>query len=120
MNVAIITLIFVVLLYVFFIRNKKSKNSRKRTKHGMYHCVSVCFDQTACSAIREYKGQRILSSEAPVLPLANCDTSDCNCHFQHHEERRQEDRRGVYNKAISDIVQNDMSITPRSADDRRK
>jgi hypothetical protein len=53
-----------------------------------FHAVSICMDDSPCHAIRKFAGQRLLSSEAPLLPLPDCDQSTCNCRFEHYADRR--------------------------------
>jgi predicted metal-binding protein len=59
-----------------------------------YHCVEVIAPSTGCAAARELKGVRLLSAEAPRLPLSTCDQpSDCKCKYRHFDDRRQGSRR---------------------------
>jgi hypothetical protein len=59
-----------------------------------YHCVEVVAGSTGCPAAIELQGQRLLSADAPRLPLANCDRpGDCDCRYRHHEDRRHSARR---------------------------
>jgi len=59
-----------------------------------YHCVEVIAGPDGCGAATELKGQRLLSTEAPRLPLASCDrASQCACRYLHHEDRRAGPRR---------------------------
>jgi len=58
------------------------------------HAVSIVPDLMGCAAVREMEHRRFLSKEAPPLPLAACDVSECSCHYRHHTDRRvEEDRR---------------------------
>ena len=65
-----------------------------RGSAGRYAAVSIVPGQGACDAARSMGEGRILESEVPVLPLPACDVSECNCHYRHFRDRRQEDRRG--------------------------
>ena len=59
-----------------------------------YHCVEVIAGVRACAAAKDLKGQRVLSAEAPRLPLATCDTPDeCKCTYRHFNDRRKGPRR---------------------------
>jgi hypothetical protein len=66
-----------------------------RGKHGLkYHCVEVIAPAVACEAARSLKNVRLLSAEAPRLPLATCDRpTQCDCRFRHFNDRRQGPRR---------------------------
>jgi hypothetical protein len=59
-----------------------------------YHAVSVVGGPSACAAAKELKNVRVLSAEAPRLPLDNCDRPDtCKCAYQKYNDRRGENRR---------------------------
>ena len=62
---------------------------------GKYHCVTIEFNEDqCCSLVRSYEGQRLLSDEAPHLPVQGCTRGDrCNCIYKHWPDRRQEPRR---------------------------
>lgn len=126
MNLVIIAAVVLTLLWFFLLKGKKTAGERMLkehpavSEHGKYHCVSVHFGPGACQAVMKLEGKRLLSAEASTLPLINCDAEKCECRFHHHEERRVEDRRGAYNKALNDITESTMTMTPRSATDRRK
>jgi hypothetical protein len=56
--------------------------------------VSVVGGQNACAAAKLLKNVRVLSAEAPHLPLANCDCPGaCQCTYRHHDDRRAGPRR---------------------------
>ena len=38
-----------------------------------YHCVSVVAGPRACTAVRLLEGTRLLSADAPQLPLPDCE-----------------------------------------------
>jgi hypothetical protein len=59
-----------------------------------YHCVEVIAGPHACAAAQALRGQRVLSADAPRLPLATCDRSpDCGCIYRHFDDRRMGPRR---------------------------
>jgi hypothetical protein len=59
-----------------------------------YHCVEVIARTSACEAARSLKSIRVLSAEAPLLPLKTCDRpADCKCIYRHFDDRRQGPRR---------------------------
>jgi hypothetical protein len=53
-----------------------------------YHAVSIIPGPEACDAVKASVGVRILSKQAPRLPVPGCDRSDCRCHYAHHDDRR--------------------------------
>jgi len=112
------------ILWFFFFKNKKVPDERVKNKaaekHGEFHSISIHHNSAACDAVKELDGQRILSAEAPELPLPGCDVAQCQCKFHHHEERRAGERRGAYNNAVEDITSTTMQLQPRKKGDRRK
>ena len=59
-----------------------------------YHCVEVVAGAGACEAARLLSGLRLLSADAPKLPLGTCDRpKDCDCAYRHFDDRRQGPRR---------------------------
>jgi hypothetical protein len=77
-----------------------------------YHCVSVVPCTKACAAAKLLKGVRILSAQAPRLPLANCDTpTSCQCTYRHYDDRRAGARRARERGELAD---------PWAATDRRR
>ena len=63
-------------------------------KH-LFHGIAIKpADDCKCSAVSAYEGKRLLSDEAPSLPLAGCDTPhSCKCVYQHFDDRRTAMRR---------------------------
>jgi hypothetical protein len=56
--------------------------------------VSVVGGPNACAAAKQLKNVRVLSAEAPRLPLANCDCPEaCACTYRHYDDRRAGPRR---------------------------
>ena len=105
MNTPLIIMALVLLVAWLFIRRRQSKKPvaakpRRRVSGSKksYHAVSIKFESRACMAAKTMEGQRYLSSEAPRLPLPDCDVTECLCHFAHHKDRRvSKDRRNVFN-----------------------
>jgi hypothetical protein len=61
-----------------------------------FHCVTVVGGPNACPAAKEVALVRMLSADAPRLPLKNCDRpAQCACKYRHHDDRRQGPRRAV-------------------------
>jgi hypothetical protein len=59
-----------------------------------YHAVCVVSGPKACAAAKQLKNVRVLSADAPRLPLANCDCPGaCRCTYRHHDDRRAGPRR---------------------------
>jgi hypothetical protein len=88
-------------------------------KPAAHHAVSIAPGTRCCAEARELHGQRFLSREAPKLPLASCDRTDCTCRYEHHQDRRKGARRardmGV---AVDGWVETDKRTEPQRG--RRK
>jgi hypothetical protein len=92
----------VVLLVWLFLRHRGKKTEPAEitvdeSTKSAYHAVSIKYDRNACEAAQKMSGRRFLSSEAPRLPLPECDVSECSCRFAHHQDRRSStDRRSPF------------------------
>jgi len=61
-----------------------------------YHAVAVIPGPQPCKAALVARGRRVLSRDAPPLPLQECtNPNTCRCHFAKFNDRRQEERRDV-------------------------
>jgi hypothetical protein len=59
-----------------------------------WHAVAIRPKGQCCDAVQACRTARFLSSDAPRLPLAECNTSDtCSCVYKHHADRRAQPRR---------------------------
>lgn len=75
-------------------RRASRKKSASATQTSMFHAVSIAMDPSPCQAVKAYADQTMLSSEAPVLPLQDCDQAACKCRYVHQDDRRSQYRRG--------------------------
>ena len=67
-----------------------------QNKTTRYHCVEIVGGPEACAAVKLLAKQRILSRDAPLLPVADCDRTDqCECIYLHYHDRRQGPRRSA-------------------------
>ena len=67
-----------------------------RTPRLRYHCVTVNAGTAACPVALDLKDVRILSADAPRLPMAECTMpADCRCTYRHHDDRRSGPRRAL-------------------------
>jgi hypothetical protein len=84
-----------------------------------YHCVELRFPRDGCDAVKRVGTKRFLSAEAPGFPVPGCNAARCSCHYVHHDDRRQSDRRNPYAQQTRQPLTTtgeDRRITP----DRRK
>lgn len=58
-----------------------------------FHAVSIKSESDACAAVEALEGQRFLSRDALMLPLPDCDSPNCRCTYEHHDDRRVGPRR---------------------------
>lgn len=59
-----------------------------------YHAVSIEPGSKCCQDARKLEGYRFLAVAAPKLPLGGCGAARCECHYLHHNDRRNaQDRR---------------------------
>lgn len=64
------------------------------TPNFRFHAVTIIGGANCCAAARDLQDVRMLSADAPRLPLAICDQpGTCTCRFQHHNDRRAGPRR---------------------------
>ncbi len=75
-----------------------------------YHAVTIVAGPAACAQALAVKDVRLLSLEAPRLPLVGCTNAEgCQCRFQHHADRRAGPRRSVLRAGQHGIVAKDDS-----------
>ena len=99
---------------------KERRISPALRNSSKYHAVSVKPGAYACSAANNIAGQRFLASKAPSLPLPECDASECDCHFVHHNDRRTgKDRRSPFTSGGVAAATGTFSGERRKGDDRR-
>jgi len=73
--------------------NRKGGKTVTQIEH-IFHGVEVIPGEGCCAAAREISGKRLLSTDAPRLPLDDCDRLNvCQCRYRHFSDRRTEIRR---------------------------
>jgi hypothetical protein len=75
-----------------FSRRKSSEQAEVK-EDSPYHAVAISCGMFTCEAARAQRGVRFLAKQAPNLPLAACDESDCTCKYVHYSDRRAASRR---------------------------
>lgn len=111
MDPVVMMLILVLLLVIWlYVRQRQEKSSSATTRKAKprakkstpYHAVVIKFSQNGCAAAKAIAGRRFLATEAPTLPLPECDVSNCDCHFVHFDDRRaRQDRRSPFATTMS-------------------
>jgi hypothetical protein len=74
------------------VADKASRPVAKKMTQS-FHAVSIQTGRHCCPPASALAGRRFLSREAPPLPLKNCSSGNCTCHYQHHDDRRAAPRR---------------------------
>jgi len=62
-------------------------------KPSRFHAVTIVTGLRPCHEARALRDRRFLSREAPPLPLKNCGSPQCECHYEHYDDRRKGNRR---------------------------
>jgi hypothetical protein len=79
------------------LRQKIAEAPAARVHHigNPWHAVSISPGYMGhCAQVGKLSGKRLLSGEAPALPLADCTMkAHCTCRFRHHTDRRSDYRR---------------------------
>jgi hypothetical protein len=79
-----------VYIYTFVDTDQPRKSN---TPDNRWHAITIIGNNYACAAAQACRGKRFLSSEAPRLPLAECDARRCECRYRHFADRRGPPRR---------------------------
>lgn len=74
-------------------RGAKSPGHVTTVEH-LFHGVEIVGGTYCCQAAEALAGERILSADAPRLPLAECSNPNgCSCTYRHYTDRRSDPRR---------------------------
>jgi hypothetical protein len=67
---------------------------KPQSRRLRFHAISIIAGPNACAQVKALTDVRLLSVEAPRLPVVGCtNPGGCGCKFQHHEDRRAGPRR---------------------------
>ena len=128
MKTVLLLLVLGLLIAWFFYRQGLDKPEERRDRRispmlkgkSKFHAVSVKTGAYPCAAVNRISGQRFLASEAPELPLPDCDAEACDCHFVHHNDRRTgKDRRSPFTSGGMAAATGTYSGERRQGEDRR-
>lgn len=128
MRTVLLLLVVGLLIAWYFYRQGLDKPEERKERRlspalrnsSKYHAVSVKPGAYACSAANNIAGERFLASQAPSLPLPDCDASECECHFVHHNDRRTgKDRRSPFTSGGIAAATGTFAGERRKGDDRR-
>jgi len=128
MRTVLLLLVVGLLIAWYFYRQGLDKPEERKERRispalkssSRFHAVSVKPGAYACSAANNIAGQRFLASQAPSLPLPDCDADTCECHFVHHNDRRTgKDRRSPFTSGGIAAATGTFAGERRKGDDRR-
>ena len=125
MNNELYILIAVIVLVIWFLSKRskaksKNKHSTKTIKREQdFRAVSIQICPHACAAAKKLRDKRFLSNQAPMLPLNDCNVSDCKCKFVHHNDRRSYDDRRFTSVTMQNVF-SDKEKREKTNSDRRK
>jgi len=128
MRTVLLLLVVGLLIAWYFYRQGLDKPEERKERRispalkssSRFHAVSVKPGAYACSAANNIAGQRFLATQAPSLPLPDCDADTCECHFVHHNDRRTgKDRRSPFTSGGIAAATGTFAGERRKGDDRR-
>jgi hypothetical protein len=128
MRTVLLLLVLGLLIAWYFYRQGLDKPEERQDRRispagkdrAKYHAVSIKPGAYACRAANELAGQRFLASDAPSLPLPACDADECDCHFIHHNDRRNgKDRRSPFTSGGLAAATGTFAGERRKGQDRR-
>lgn len=74
------------------VRGAKTAASRKpAAEHRPFRSISIKCGPGACEEALALGQRRFLAGRVGKLPLAGCTSTNCNCKFVHHPDRRDSD-----------------------------
>lgn len=108
-------------------RGSAPDNATPLAKPRSYSAAEVVAPhEGSCHEARSVAGKRFLASEAPRLPMRDCDRPECHCTYRRHPDRRQDVRRASDAGAIvlgsglrQESDNRDASLPGRRRADRR-
>lgn len=88
-------IIAVICITYYLVSNINTEPEEEEDEQEKYPAVVIVFSEgEACPSVMKLAGQRLLSTEAPLLPLLDCTCDECTCTYRHYDDRRQGPRRG--------------------------
>lgn len=75
------------------ITRPKTTTASQRPVKNRWKAVKVEKGLFCCQKVELIVDKVFLVDEAPVLPLAQCDSKECSCKYIHLDDRREEDDR---------------------------
>lgn len=128
MNNGLYVLIVLVIVLIWFFSKRSKAKSESKNKHSTktvekapdFRAVSIQICPQACAAAKKLRDKRFLSSQAPMLPLNDCNVSDCKCKFIHHHDRRSHEDRRFPSVTMQNIFTDKENREDTKSDRRKK
>jgi hypothetical protein len=118
LDIVALALLLIAFAAIINYARKPSRSRQSSNNANPYHAVAIAKSSIACTASAKVVGRRYLSKEAPLLPLAGCTASLCNCRYVHYADRRSEDRRFPF--GVRKSSEPDVRDVERRSIERRK
>jgi len=88
-------IIAVISIAYYFVSNSNAEPEEDEDEQEKFPAITIVVDEAeACPSVLKLVGQRLLSDEAPLLPLIDCTSAECTCKYRHYVDRRGGSRRG--------------------------
>lgn len=88
-------------LWQYHVKTEQASRVADVADRNKYHCVVITNTNNPCKAVKQLEGKRFLSTRAPIFPLSGCAADDCQCHYIHYDDRRDDERRNPYGRYSS-------------------
>lgn len=76
------------------VKRDSFEKARPAARRTLFFSAQIQCGSNACDAAKDRREVRYLASEAPALPLPECDRGyRCKCWYRHSEDRRAAPRR---------------------------
>ena len=115
-------IIVLLALWQFTARSSQRKDSQGQSAHtdsASFRSVGIDVGKHCCRAANNIRGERYLINQAPPLPLAACESTQCRCKYIHFADRRTDERRD-FPAPPSMLGKQREEKERRSRQDRRK
>ena len=105
--VLLLIVVAVVIAVLLWYRRKTPTSTEALPPSNRFHAVTIYSPPNACPSARMLGSTKFLAKEAPRLPLDNCTAPQCQCRYEHYDDRRADERRHVAMGAAADPAQPD-------------
>lgn len=104
MYVLLYAVIPLLLLLFFVLTRKKESVKIEADINRPYHAITIHPCKNACDCAKRIEGKRVLSSEFVTMKLKECARPNCDCTFEHFDDRRTGLDRRNFGDQVSPIL----------------